>query len=231
MALWSNLNGIVRRLEQTGSDVPALLELMAQEINKAKRELLRVMGEEKVLREHARTRFAEMKKWQSRAELAVKSQNDDLAREALAQARRLQGETEHDTNSADEYGALAQSIRTDIAQMEQRHRGWSSRKKTIAANVERARAGGGVEALGAQPGTNAFEEFRRAEESIEAAEFSVAAEREVQEVFSPRPDLEADFEKLEQSAKADGEEPGNTNVTKGLESPMKDGTKRRVRVE
>ena len=58
----------------------------------------------------------------------------------------------------------------------------------------------------------------------------MAAEREVQEVFSQRPDLEADFKKLEQSAKAGGEASG-TNETKGLENLLEDGTKRRVRVE
>lgn len=227
-ALWSNLNGIVSRLEQAGSDVPALLELMGQEINKAKRELLRVMGEEKVLRERSKTRFAEAEKWQSRAELAVKSQKDDLAREALVQARRMQSESEHDARSADEYGALAQSIRADIVQMEQKHRDWSSRQKTIATKVQQARAGGGAEALGAQLGRNPFDEFRRAEQAIEDTELSVAAEREVQEVLSPRPELENEFAKLEESAK-----PPTAESTKpeDPDRPDAQGTKRRVRIE
>jgi phage shock protein A len=201
---------------------------MGQEVNKAKRELLRVMGEEKVLRERAKTRFVESEKWQSRAELAVKAQKDDLAREALAQARRLRGESERDSSSADDYGALAQSMRADISQMEQKHRDWSSRQKTIATKVQQARAGGGVEALGAQPGRNPFDEFRRAEQSIEDAEFSVAAEREVQEVLAPRPELESEFANLERDAQAQPEPPPEAKPPGSPEDP---GAKRRVRVQ
>jgi phage shock protein A len=226
-ALWANLNGIVSKLEQAGNDVPCLLDQMGQEINRAKRELLRAMSEEKVLRERSNTRAAEARKWQSRAELAVRAAKDDLARDALAQARRLQGESARDSAAADEYGALAQAMRADMAQMEMKHRDWSARQDTLGTKVQQARAGGGTEALGAEPGRNAFDEFRRVEESIENAEFSVDAERDVQEMLAPRPGLEQEFARLEQSALAI---PGETssNDAAGTQAPV---GKPRVRID
>jgi len=230
LALFSNLNGIVSRLEQAGSELPAMLEQMAQELNKAKRELLRVMGEEKVLRERSKTRFAESEKWQSRAELAVKAANDELAREALNQARRLQGESARDGGAADEYGALAQSMRADIAQMEQKHRDWSGRQHTIGARIQQARSGGGVESLGAKAGPSPFDAFREAEQAIEDAEFAAEGQREMQEVFSPRPELESEFAKLERDLATSKTAPAAVPGGGVSETPDTSG-KRRVRIE
>ena len=231
LALFSNLNGIVSHLEQAGSELPALLEQMAQELNKAKRELLRVMGEEKVLRERSKARFAESEKWQSRAELAVKAANDELAREALNQARRLQGESARDGGAADEYGALAQSMRADIAHMEQKHRDWSARQNTIGTRIQQARSGGGVESLGAKAGRSPFDAFREAEQAVEEAEFSAEGQREMQEVLSPRPELENEFAKLERDSAP--KNAGATELPRAGAPETADAAvgKRRVRIE
>ena len=151
-AIWSNINAIVSRLEQSSNEVPGLLEQMGQEIHKAKRELLRLMGEEKVLRERSKTSQIDAQQWQNRAELAVRKGDDSLARDALLQFRRLQGEAARDTAAADEYAGLAQAIKADILQMEQKHGQYSARKSTINTAVQQARAGGGAESLGAGPG-------------------------------------------------------------------------------
>jgi phage shock protein A len=230
-ALWSNLNGIVTRLEQAGAELPALLEQMGQEINKARRELIRVMGEEKVLRERSKVRFEEAQKWQSRAELAVKAANDALARDALGQTRRLQAESTRDANSADEYGALAQSIRADVAQMEQKHRDWSSRQKTIGTRVQQSQAGGGVEALGGKSGQNPFDDFRRAEQSIQSVEDSIEAMQEVQEAILPGSHLEREFTKLEEASSSEKPESASSPSVNAPEQAQSPAGKRRVRIE
>ncbi len=225
MAVWSNINAILSRLEQSSGDVRGLLEQMGQEIQKAKRELLRVMGEEKVLRERSKSQAIDAHQWQSRAELAVRSGDDTLARDALVQYRRLQGESARDAAAADEYGALAQSIRADIAQMEQKHRGWTARQGTISIRGMQSRAGGGVEALGAQAGRNPFDDFRRAEQSIDAAELSVEARNEVQELLSPGTNIEQKFAELESNAAQPEATPNAEGTTDNQ------AAKRRVRID
>lgn len=230
-ALWGNINAILARLEQSNNDVPGLLEQMGQEIKKAKRELVRVMGEEKVLRERSKSQALDAHKWQSRAELAVRAADDKLARSALLECRRFQGESARDAAAADEYGALAQSVRADIAQMEEKHRGWTARQATIGTMSEQARLGGGVEALGARAERNPFDEFRRAEQSIENAELAVDAQQEVQELLAPSAQFEQQFTELQQSADSNAGENG-AQVEPGKKTDADNqAAKRRVRIE
>jgi len=230
-ALWSNVNAILTRLEQSSQDLPALLEQMGQEIQKAKRELVRVLGEERVLRERSKSQAIEAHKWQSRAELAVRGGDDKLARDALSQYRRLQGESARDAAAADEYGALAQSIRAGIAKMEEGHRGWTARQGTMGSMSKQAHAGGGTEALGARAGHTPFEDFRRAEQAIDAAETAQEAQKEVQELLAPGADLDQRFRGLE--AEPDANAPkGVPQQEASPESASSDSApKRRVRID
>jgi len=228
-AIWSNINAIVSRLEQSSAEVPGLLEQMGQEIHKARRELLRVMGEEKILRERSKTRLIDAQQWQHRAELAVRKGDDSLARDALVQFRRLQGEAARDAAAADEYGELAQSIKADIQQMEQKHGQFSARQNTIKTAVQQARAGGGVESLGAVPGRNPFDELRRVERSIESTEFATEAQQELTDLLSPGEKLKREIDALEPAPsplEAEAEQATTTS-----ESPNGTNVKRRVRVE
>jgi len=228
-ALWGNINAILARLEQSGNDAPGLLEQMGQEIHKAKRELLRVLSEEKVLRERSKSHAIDAHQWQSRAELAVRAAEDQLARDALVQYRRLQGESARDAAAADESGALAQSIRADIALMEQKHRGWAARQSTISTMTQQSRQGGGVEALGAQGGRNPFEQFRRAEQSIEDAEFSADAQKELQDLLSPGKSLEQKFANLPEPQVS---KPSDSELDPPSKDTSNDSTpRRRVRVD
>ena len=219
-AIWSNINAIVSRLEQSSAEVPGLLEQMGQEIQKARRELLRVMGEEKILRERSNTRLIDAQQWQNRAELAVRKGDDSLARDALVQFRRLQGEAARDAAAADESGELAQSIKADIQQMEQKHGQYSARQ---------ARAGGGVESLGAVPGRNPFDELRRVESSIESAEFATEAQQELTDLLSPGDKLKREIDALEPATNPLEAEADQGTPT--IESPDGAKVKRRVRVE
>jgi phage shock protein A len=83
-----------------------------------------------------------------------------------------------------------------------------AKRGLLAAQVQQARAGGGVEALGARSGSDAFGEFRRMEDQIEGVETAIAAEREVSETLQgaaggvgmSRDELEARFRALETTA-------------------------------
>jgi phage shock protein A len=230
-AIWSNINAIVSRLEQSSNEVPGLLEQMGQEIHKAKRELLRLMGEEKVLRERSKTSQIDAQQWQNRAELAVRKGDDSLARDALLQFRRLQGEAARDTAAADEYAGLAQAIKADILQMEQKHGQYSARKSTINTAVQQARAGGGAESLGAGPGRNPFEDLRRIERSIEGAEFATEAQQELDDLLSPGESLRREIDALPEPPAPNPPQSEAHEESLTGESPGASNTKRRVRVE
>jgi phage shock protein A len=82
------------------------------------------------------------------------------------------------------------------------------RKGTIAVRAQQAKAGGGVESLGAKgTGPSAFDEFRRMEDKVETAEHTVQALGEVESVLDNRgpsglsqAEVEAKFRALESGA-------------------------------
>ena len=183
-SLMSNLNSIAQRLESSTGNVSGLLEQMRVEIKKAKQELLRLVAQEKVLRKQAAERLAEAQQWLSRAELAVRNGDDDAARESLLRRKRISEQAEADRTAADEHSALSREISNDIRLMEVKFNDIYARKSTLATGVNRAQAGGGTESLGAEPGSNPFDEFSRVERAIEDVELQNDAQREVEQIIA-----------------------------------------------
>jgi phage shock protein A len=118
--------------------------------------------------------------------------------------------------------------------MEQKVDEIAAKKHTIAAQVQKARAGGGAEALGARGASGgAFAEFRRMEDQIEAVETTVQAQRELDEVLSgrgpggmTRDEVEAKFRALESGAAAPDASAGRPEIDDEL-----DALKKRIRIK
>lgn len=226
-----NINAILNRLEVSSGDVSSLLDEMSQEIQNAKRELLRLMAEEKHLREQAKTRLVEAERWQSRAQLAVRKGDDSLARDALIQYRHMIAESERDRAAAEEHGALAQLIRGDIKQIEEKRRSISARKGTITEGAKRSRLGGGVETLGASGARRPFDDLRRIEDSIDGAELTIEAEQEISEMLSPGQGREPQPAGPDQGVSQNALAAESSSEPEAGRSPNGSAPKRRVRVE
>jgi len=188
-SIWSNIDSIAQRIEASTGNVSTLLEQMSSEIKKAKQELLRVLAEEKRLRKQAVEREKQAQQWLSRAELAVRNGNDDLARDALIQRKRIAEEIQRDSSAANEHQLLASEMSKDIRLMEAKRNDIAARKSTIGAALERQRGGGGVESLGSGGKTNAFDELAHVEQAIEEAELENEARDEVDRLMSPVGDV------------------------------------------
>src|SRR5439155_24219017 len=134
------------------------------------------VASEKQLGKRVQDLDAEVEKWASRAELAVRHGDDGLAREALRQKKRLAEERDRAERLRVEQRGLALALRSDLEKMERTLSDVKAKRGLLAARVAQARAGGGVEALGATPGSDAFGEFRRMEDQIEGVEAAIAAE-------------------------------------------------------
>jgi phage shock protein A len=181
-AIWSNVNAITQKIESSAGNVSSLIEQMGLEIKKAKQELLRVLAEEKRLRKVVAERKEQVEQWLSRAELAVRSGNDEMARDALIQRKRIADEVARDAAAAEEHAALAREMNGDIRLMESRFHDIAARKSTLTTSIERGKAGGGVESLGATAGVRPFDELARVEQAIEDAELKNDAVTEVERI-------------------------------------------------
>jgi phage shock protein A len=228
----SNFNALLDHLDDPKKSIELLLDEMKEQIRAARREVVRGVAGEKQLRKRVEEVEDEVAKWERRAELSVRHGDDALAREALLQKRRLLATRERTEALRTEQLAEALEMKKELQRMERKLEELAARKGTLVAKVEQARAGGGVEALGAPPGGSAFAEFQRMEDQIEGVEAALSAQREVDAALRgegpsgmTRDEVEARFAALEGRAAGSASAQHAEEVEQELSA-----LKRRVRI-
>ena len=230
----ANFNALLDGAEDPKKSVELTLREMAEQIRAARQEVVRGVAAEKQLRNKVAELDVELGKWAKRAELAVKHDDDDLAREALLQKRRLTGERDRAEALRAEQRGAALEMKAELERMEQKVEELKARKGALIAKAEQAKAASEGNGLGSRPvGGKAFEEFRRMEDQIEGVETAFAAQREVEEALGTgrgpggmsRDEVEAKFRALEYGS-ADSESPARSEVDDELQA-----LKKRIRIE
>ncbi|HEX3596478.1 MAG TPA: PspA/IM30 family protein, partial [Polyangiaceae bacterium] len=200
----ANFNALLSKLEDPKKEIEQTIREMEQQVKLARQEIVSAVASEELAKKKLGELDVELDRWAGRAELAVKHGDDDLAREALRQKRRVTTERDRAAEMQKAYASEAATSRTELERMEQVVTEVKGKKGLVAARAVQARGGGGAEGLGARAGTNAFDEFRRMEDRIEGAETEVAAERELRRALGDEPgptglgpeELEAKFRAL-----------------------------------
>lgn len=228
----SNFNALLDRLDDPKKSIELVLEEMKEQIRAARHEIVRGVAGEKQLRKRVEEAEEQVAKWERRAELAVRHGDDALAREALLQKRRVVEKRQHTEALRAEQLREALAMKDELARMERKLDELVARKGTLTVKLEQARAGGGVEGLGAPPGGGAFSEFRRMEDQIEGVEAALAAEREVDAALRGEgrgtmslDEVEAKFAALEGRTATGAASPESEEVERELSA-----LKRRVRI-
>lgn len=228
----SNLNALIDRAEDDRKLVELNLEEMDDQIKAGHQEVVQAVAAEKQLRKKADDLQADVSRWDKRAELALKSGDEALAREALKQKKRVAGELQVAENAAGQQRDAALKMKEELERMKQKLAELKLRKSTIAMRAQQSRGGGSAEQLGARGGSSAFDNFRRMEEKIEGREAEGAAMAEVEEALGSKggqpEDLEAKFRELER-----GSGGGGAGKAGGAGSEVEDelaALKKRIRV-
>jgi len=229
----ANFNALIDKAEDPKKSLDQTLLEMREQILAARREVVASVASEKQLKKKVEELDQEVEKWQRRAELAVRGNDDALAREALLQKRRAVADRDRAEAQRGEQRATALEMKDALENMERKVKEFELRKGTIAARAQQARAGGGVEGLGrASGGASAFDEFRRMEDKIESAEHSVLAQSEVDAALAPasptgmsRAEVEAKFRALEDGSRSDPAAPVKSEVDDELSA-----LKKRIRI-
>jgi phage shock protein A len=225
----ANFNALLDKAEDPRKSLDLTLVEMREQIALARKEVVSGVASEKQLKKKVEELDQEVEKWNGRAELAVKSNDDALAREALLQKRRAVGERDRAEALRGEQRASALEMKEALERMERKVKEFELRKGTIAVRAEQAKAGGGVEALGKKgAGPGAFDEFRRMEDKIENAEHTVLAQGEVDSVLDNRgpsgmspAEVEAKFRALESGVGASSTSPVKSEVDDELQALKK----------
>lgn len=196
----SNVNALLDKAEDDKKLLELNLEEMGEQLKTGRQDVIAAVAAEKQLRKKADDMKAEVERWERRAELALKSDDEALAREALRQKKRAEAEHVQLEKARAEQRDTAIKMKEELERMEQKLEELKMRKGTIAARAQQARSGGAAEGLGARGGSSAFDNFRRMEEKIEGREQENLALAEVEDALGNGPskgDLEAKFRDLE----------------------------------
>lgn len=203
----SNVNALLDRAEDDGKLLELNLEEMGEQLKAGRQDVIAAVAAEKQLRKKADDLKADIERWEKRAELALKSDDEALAREALKQKKRAESEYEAAEKARGDQRDVALKMKEELERMEEKLEALKMRKGTLAARAQQARAGGGTESLGARGGSSAFDNFRKMEEKIEGREQESLAMAEVEEAIGNGPDrraLEDKFRDLERGVGGSG---------------------------
>jgi phage shock protein A len=205
----SNVNALLDKAEDPKKSLELIVEEMKDQIRAARKELVDAVAAEKMLRKKVDDLDAESEKWEKRAELALKADDEKLAREALVQKKRVVGERDRAEAMRAEQRAAVLSMKSELERMEAKQEELNAKTNTLAAQIRQSKAGSGAEGLGAKPGGGAFAEFRRMEEQVEDQAAQASASRELDEALSgggmSASELEAKFAQLEHGGGGKGE--------------------------
>jgi phage shock protein A len=206
----SNLNGLLDKAEDDKKLIELNLDEMDAQIKAGHQEVVQAVAAEKQLKKKAEELLADVERWDKRAELALKSGDEPLAREALKQKKRVTAEADTVDKARAQQRDVALRMKDELERMKEKLAELKLRKGTIVARAQQARSGGGSEGLGARGGSSAFDNFRRMEEKIEGREAEGSAMAEVEEALgtgargAKADDLEAKFRDLERQTTGAG---------------------------
>ncbi len=204
----SNLNGLLDKAEDDKKLIELNLDEMDGQIKAGHQEVIQAVAAEKQLRKKSEELLADVERWDKRAELALKSGDEALAREALKQKKRVAAEAEQADKARALQRDVALRMKEELERMKEKLAELKMRKGSIIARAQQARAGSGAEQLGTKGGGGgAFADFRRMEEKIEGREAEGAAMAEVEEALGKgekAEDLEAKFRDLERQTTGAG---------------------------
>jgi phage shock protein A len=228
----SNVNNLLDKAEDPKKLLELNIEEMDDQLKRAQKEVISAVAAEKQLKKKVDDLTAERDKWDKRAELALKSGDEPLAREALKQKKRVSAEVLAAENARVEERNAALNMKQELERMREKFAEIKLKKNTIAARAQRASAGPGGEGLGAKGGSSAFEDFRKMEQKIEGREAEVSAMAEVDQALGAGPDaddLEAKFRALEGSLATGDKPPGAAGGPSDVDDELA-ALKKRIRV-
>jgi phage shock protein A len=177
----ANLNDMVESWEEPEKMLKQAIREMEVSIEDSKRSVAKAMASEKMLGKELLENHRQADEWQRRAEQAVETGNDDLARKALARKQ------EHEKVAAalsDQHTASQEAVVTLRRQLDAMQAKLADAKRRLGTLVVRKKAADmrariQVGAADATLNTDAFAKFDRLREKVEMAEAEAEALREL----------------------------------------------------
>ncbi len=199
----SNINDMVSKAEDPEKMLNQIILEMSHQLIEVKKQVAVSIADQKRLERQYLNAKATVDEWHKKAQLAVRSGNDALAKEALLRKKEhdllaagFEDQWKKQTAAVDQVKVALQALHNKIGEAKRK-------KDLLIARHNRAKAMEGVQkAMGAMNESSAFDAFARMESKIEQQEAEVDARSELAEEYSGDL-LRNKFQKLEISQGAD----------------------------
>ncbi len=198
----SNINSLLDHAEDPEKMAKLMINEMEDTIIEIKTNCAAAIGAENTAKRKAVEVEELMERWQKRAELAISKGQDDLAREALLEKKRLASELVKLQAESDRYEMLVRKYKEDLDRLEEKLEGarekFRAMKEKAAKEAEARRNAAGGQYSYSYNGNNRTEDpmdrFNRMEEQINR----MNERRNAQGPADTAKDTEAKFRDLEE---------------------------------
>src|SRR5213593_841833 len=201
--LRSNINDLISRAENPEKMLTQLILDMRTQLAKAKQQVASAIADEKRLAAQAEQEKKLAEEWEKRAELAVRENRDDLAKQALLRYNEhVQGAVQLQETWV-KHREETEKLKVSLRQLNDKIEEAKRKKNILIARAKRAEAHKKIqETMSSMGDKSAFETFERMAEQIEHEERKLIAAAEVNEDLSGD-SLMKQFQGLEVKASAD----------------------------
>lgn len=193
----SNLNALIDQAEDPDKMIGQTVADMKSALGRARKELVEALGSAKRLEKKEQELVDEAADWERKAVLALESDDEDLAREALRRKARTLKEAQEVRARAAEQATTADAMKEQLERIEVKLDDLKARQKTLAAQVRQARTQPSSPSgpAGDRLGGGAFSDLERMADQIDQMDAEVEAHR----LLEPpgRAELDSRFRELE----------------------------------
>jgi len=189
----SNLNDFVSKAEDPLKILDQSVADMQEDLVKLRQAVAMAIASQKRLENQSGQAKEQIKNWFSRAELALKKGEDDLAREALSRKKTFQQTFDSLSSQFQAQNGQVEKLKKSLLLLERKIAEARTKKDMLKARAQAAKAQQQIQtAVGDLSGKSAMAAFERMEDNVEALEASGQAALELAGA-----DLESKFAELE----------------------------------
>ena len=192
--LKSNINELLDRAEEPEKMIRQMVREMEEAVNKATASVGTAVANQKRLERQCNEKQAQVEEWQRKAERAVESGEDDLARRALERKAVFLKAVEELKPALGESQQTADQLRDQLRELKTKLEEARTRQGTLVARHRAAEARKKLAQSISGLGSDAFSSFERFEQKIETAESEAEAHAEV---AGEMESIETEMRKLE----------------------------------
>ena len=190
----ANINDLLNRAEDPEKMIRQMILEMEEAVNKATASVGTAVANEKRLERQLLEKTDRIEAWQKKAELAVESGEDDLARRALERKATLEKAGRDLEIAFDESHKTSDQLKEQLTQLKSKLDEARTRQGALIARRRAAQARKQIAQGLSGIGDDAFSSFERFRSRVENEEAEASAHAEI---AGEDPSLEDSFEKLE----------------------------------